>query len=60
LICLRYDPTALDDEDYDELSMGDRREAERMMEERDINEGRRRGDRDILYGNQLNIYYNRA
>lgn len=47
-----YDPTALDDEEYDEMGIGARREAERIMGKRDREEaaisGRLR--RGLLYG----------
>lgn len=48
----RYDPENLDDnEDYEELSVDGRRDAEREMRRRDREEGLlHRDDRDLLYG----------
>uniref|UniRef100_A0A0K8T808 DNA replication licensing factor MCM2 n=1 Tax=Lygus hesperus TaxID=30085 RepID=A0A0K8T808_LYGHE len=45
----RYDARELDEDDYDDISQGDRQAAERFLQERDEREGRRRGDRDLLY-----------
>lgn len=51
----RYDPENLDDnEDYEELSVDGRRDAEREMRRRDREEGLlHRDDRDLLYGIQF-------
>lgn len=48
----RYDPENLDDnDDYEELSVDGRRDAEREMRRRDREEGLlHRDDRDLLYG----------
>jgi hypothetical protein len=47
-----YDPTALDEDEYDELDIADRREAEKVMRKREREEagltGRLR--RGLLYG----------
>ncbi|BES93672.1 DNA replication licensing factor [Nesidiocoris tenuis] len=45
----RYDDRDLDDEDYDNIDVADRLAAEMALQERDEREGRRRGDRDLLY-----------
>uniref|UniRef100_T1IA51 DNA replication licensing factor MCM2 n=1 Tax=Rhodnius prolixus TaxID=13249 RepID=T1IA51_RHOPR len=45
----RYDDVDLDEEDYDDMSQGDRVAAERFLNERDHAEGRRRGDAELLY-----------
>lgn len=45
----RYDPAALDDSEYDAMSQSDRMAAERFLQQRDVAEGRRRGDEDLLY-----------
>jgi hypothetical protein len=47
-----YDPTALDEEDYDELDIGARREAEKVMGKRDREEAATSGRlrRGLLYG----------
>lgn len=46
----RYDPQMLDDEDYDQLSVTDRRAAEEAMRRRDKEAGiLRRDDREIFY-----------
>ena len=47
-----YDPTALDDEDYDELDPEARQEAERQMRKRDREDAAARGrlHRGLLYG----------
>lgn len=49
----RYDDRDLDDEDYDNIDVADRLAAEMALQERDEREGRRRGDRDLLYGERL-------
>lgn len=46
----RYDRDVLDDEDYSDISQADRRAAEQTMRRRDREEGARRGDADLLYG----------
>lgn len=46
----RYDPGMLDDEDYSEISEGDRAAAESAMRKRDRADGTLRDDRDLLYG----------
>ena len=46
----RYDPRMLDDDEYSELSQGDRAAAERTMRKRDRAAGIARDDRDLLYG----------
>ena len=50
-----YDPTALDDEDYDEMDIGARREAEKIMGKRDREEAATSGRlrRGLLYGIRL-------
>lgn len=47
-----YDETAVDDEDYDEMDIGARREAEKVMGKRDREEAALTGRlrRDLLYG----------
>ena len=47
-----YDPTALDDDDYDEMDIGARREAEKVMGKRDREEAATTGRlrRGLLYG----------
>ncbi|XP_014598435.1 PREDICTED: DNA replication licensing factor Mcm2 [Polistes canadensis] len=45
----RYDPAMLDDDEYSELSQGDRAAAEREMRRRDRAAGILRDDRDLLY-----------
>ncbi|XP_033229836.1 DNA replication licensing factor Mcm2 [Belonocnema kinseyi] len=45
----RYDPNQLDDDDYSELSQGDRAAAENEMRKRDRAAGILRDDRDLLY-----------
>lgn len=47
-----YDPTALDEEEYDEMDIGARREAERVMGKRDREEAATSGRlrRSLLYG----------
>ncbi|KAI8437461.1 hypothetical protein MSG28_011784 [Choristoneura fumiferana] len=45
----RYDNEDLDDENYDAMSIGDRRAAEQELRQRDREEGRRRDDRGLLY-----------
>ncbi|CAH1402014.1 unnamed protein product [Nezara viridula] len=45
----RYDAADLDESDYDPISQSDRVAAERFLEQRDIAEGRIRGDEDLLY-----------
>lgn len=47
----RYDPNQLDDEEYSEMSQGERAAAEVEMRERDRAAGIVRDDRDLLYGN---------
>ena len=46
----RYDPEMMDDDDYSELSQGDRVAAEAAMRKRDRAAGILRDDRDLLYG----------
>lgn len=46
----RYEQDVLDDEQYSDISQGDRRAAEQAMRRRDQEEGARRGDVDLLYG----------
>lgn len=46
-----YERDVLDDEDYSDISQGDRTAAEQAMLRRDREEGARRGDADLLYGN---------
>lgn len=47
-----YDPAALDDEDFDEMTPEARQEAERLMRKRDREEAAARGrlHRGLLYG----------
>ena len=47
-----YDPTALDDEEYDQMDIGARREAEKVMGRRDREEALTSGRlrRGLLYG----------
>uniref|UniRef100_A0A1B6CC10 DNA replication licensing factor MCM2 n=1 Tax=Clastoptera arizonana TaxID=38151 RepID=A0A1B6CC10_9HEMI len=45
----RYEQDVLDDQDYSDISMGDRAAAEQEMRRRDREEGTRRGDKDLLY-----------
>lgn len=47
-----YDPVALDDEDFDEMTPEARQEAERLMRKRDREEAAARGrlHRGLLYG----------
>ncbi|XP_046742708.1 DNA replication licensing factor Mcm2 [Diprion similis] len=45
----RYDPNIVDDDDYSEISQGDRAAAEREMRKRDREAGIVRDDRDLLY-----------
>ena len=47
----RYDPNLLDDEEYSEMSQGERLAAETEMRKRDRAAGIIRDDRDLLYGN---------
>lgn len=47
----RYDPNIADDNDYSDISQGDRVAAEREMRKRDREAGIARDDRDLLYGN---------
>lgn len=47
----RYDPNLLDDEEYSEMSQGERNAAETEMRKRDRAAGIIRDDRDLLYGN---------
>lgn len=47
----RYDPNLLDDEEYSEMSQGERVAAEVEMRKRDRAAGIIRDDRDLLYGN---------
>ncbi|XP_068082893.1 DNA replication licensing factor Mcm2 [Anabrus simplex] len=42
----RYDPTALDEEEYSEISQGERLAAEAAMRQRDVETGRRGADDD--------------
>lgn len=53
----RYDADALDDDEYSELSVGDRLAAERDMRRRDREAGLgRRGDDDLIYGKQQFLF----
>ncbi|RZF34923.1 hypothetical protein LSTR_LSTR011417 [Laodelphax striatellus] len=45
----RYDMGALDEDDYDDMSQGDRRAAEEALNRRDREEAARRGDLDLIY-----------
>lgn len=45
----RYDPNMVDDDDYSEISQGERVAAEREMRRRDHEAGITRDDRDLLY-----------
>lgn len=45
----RYDPDMLDEEDYDELSQGERQAAEAEMRRRDRAQGIHRDDRDLVF-----------
>lgn len=47
-----YDPTALDDDDYDDMDIGARRDAEKIMGKRDREEAATSGRlrRGLLYG----------
>ena len=47
-----YDPAALDDEDFDEITPDARQEAERLMRKRDREDAAARGrlHRGLLYG----------
>jgi DNA replication licensing factor MCM2 len=49
----RYDSNLLDDEEYSEMSQGERIAAEVEMRKRDRAAGIIRDDRDLLYGNFL-------
>ena len=51
----RYDPANLDDSEVDDLSVGDRLEAEAEMRRRDREEGRSTGRlrKGLLYGKLL-------
>ena len=51
----RYDPNLMDDEDYSELSQGERAAAEAEMRKRDRDAGILRDDRDLFYG-QLYLF----
>lgn len=53
----RYDPDQLDDEEYSDLSQGDRVAAEAAMRKRDRAAGILRDDRDLLYGKFSFFYY---
>lgn len=46
----RYDPNVVDDEEFSELSQGDRAAAEAAMQKRDRAAGIIRDDRYLLYG----------
>lgn len=46
----RYDPNLMDDDDYSEISQGDRAAAEDEMRKRDRAAGIIRDDRDLFYG----------
>lgn len=46
----RYDPDVVDDEDYSEMSQGERAAAEAVMHKRDRAAGIIRDDRYLLYG----------
>uniref|UniRef100_A0A1B6ESV9 DNA replication licensing factor MCM2 n=2 Tax=Proconiini TaxID=565685 RepID=A0A1B6ESV9_9HEMI len=45
----RYERDVLDDEEYSDISQGDRRAAEEVMRRRDREDQMRRGDADLLY-----------
>lgn len=46
----RYDPAQLDEDDYDEMEIGDRRAAEEAMRKRDREQGiLRRDDQELFY-----------
>jgi len=51
----RYDPNLLDDEEYSEMSQGERLAAETEMRKRDRAAGIIRDDRDLLYGNFVSL-----
>ena len=53
-IC-RFDPQLLDEEEYEALSEGERRDAEASMRKRDRAEGRNEGRmrRGLLYGDEV-------
>lgn len=51
----RYDPAMLDDDDYSELSQGERVAAEIEMRKRDRAAGIIRDDKDLLYGKFTSI-----
>lgn len=53
----RYDGADLDESDYDPISQSDRVAAERFLEQRDIAEGRIRGDEDLLYGIYIFFFF---
>jgi len=55
----RYDPNLLDDEEYSEMSQGERIAAEVEMRKRDRAAGIIRDDRDLLYGNFLLLFSNK-
>lgn len=46
----RYDPNQLDDEEYSDISQGDRLAAETAMKKRDRAAGINRDDKNYLYG----------
>lgn len=51
----RYDPDALDDDDYESISQTDRMAAEREMARRDREEGLGRGGQELMYGKKVNV-----
>lgn len=51
-----YDAEEMDDEDYDELSIGDRRAAEREMDRRDGTRGFQTGFDHLLYCNYYRYF----
>lgn len=52
----RYDANLMDDDDYSEISQGDRVAAEDEMRKRDRAAGIIRDDRDLFYG-QSNVLH---
>lgn len=46
----RYQQDVMDNDEYSDISQGDRAAAEQEMRDRDRDEGKRRGDLDLLYG----------
>lgn len=52
----RYDPNLLDDDEYSEMSQGERVAAEAEMRKRDRAAGILRDDRDLLYGDFVLLF----